>query len=434
MSQKIKKPKSTRPQQLITPKGMHDVLPNDQIWWDRVSKVGRDLADFYGFQKIDTPILEQAALFERGVGGDTDVVEKEMYTLKTKGGDILAMRPENTAPIMRAYFEHHLNRGPQPHKFFYFGPFFRHENPQAGRYRQFWQLGYEIVGGQNDPIYDAEVILVFQRLLEELKLKNSILKLNSIGCRICRPGYKKALQNYYKQADKKVCADCAKRIKTNPLRLLDCKKEQCLEFKQKAPNILDKLCSACSSHFKGVLEYLDELGISYELDNQLVRGLDYYSRTVFEYSINGVDIGAVGGGGRYDYLGELIGGKITPAVGCAPGVDRIIGAMKAQEIKIPARLTKKVFLIHVGEMAKKKSLKIIEELRRAGIGVSETLGRDSLKSQMKTADKEGYELALIFGQREIFEESIIIRNLKSSVQDTVQQAKLIEEIKKRLKG
>lgn len=419
---------------LQTPKGMHDILPVDQQYWDRVHKVARDLADFYNFGKIDTPILEHVALFERGVGAETDMIEKEMYIVKTKGGDTLALRPENTAAVMRAYLEHHLGRGAQPQKFFYAGPFFRHENPQAGRYRQFWQLGFEVIGGQNDPIYDAQVILVFQRLLEDLKLKNIVLKMNSIGCRVCRPGYKRALQNYYKPFEKKICADCVVRVKNNPLRLLDCKKEQCQEFKSKAPNFLDKLCTTCSTHLKGVLEYLEELGIQYQLDNQLVRGLDYYSRTVFEYFIDGADIGAVGGGGRYDYLAELLGGRLTPAVGAALGMDRIIAAMKAQEVKMPGKNMKKVFLIHVGELAKKKSLRVIEDLRKAGIGVSEALGRESLKAQMKTADKEGFEIALIFGQREIFEESIIIRNLKNSLQETVQLGKLVEEIKHRMKG
>jgi histidyl-tRNA synthetase len=419
---------------LQAPKGMHDILPEEQVWYDRVYRVARDLADFYSFGKIDTPILENAGVFERGVGGETDLVEKEMYVVKTKGGDTLALRPENTAGVMRAYLEHHLGRGAQPKKFFYQGQFFRHENPQAGRFRQFHQLGYEIIGGQNDPIYDAQVILVFQRLLEELKLKNIVLKINSIGCRVCRPGYKRALQNYYKPFEKKICADCARRVKTNPLRLLDCKKEQCQEFKAKAPNFLDKLCTTCSQHLKSVLEYLEELGIQYQLDNQLVRGLDYYSRTVFEFFIDGTDVGAVGGGGRYDYLAELLGGRLTPAVGAAPGVERIIAAMKAQEVKLPLRNTKRVFLIHVGELAKKKSLRVVEDLRRAGIGVSEALGRDSLKAQMKTADKEGYELALIFGQREIFEESIIIRNLRNSLQESVSLSKLVEEIKHRLKA
>jgi histidyl-tRNA synthetase len=406
-----------------TPKGMHDVLPFDQQWWDRVRRVARDIADSYNFNRIDTPILESADLFRRGIGEETDVVEKEMFVLKTKGGDLLALRPENTASVARAYLEHHLSRQAQPQKLWYEGPFFRHENPQAGRFRQFSQIGFEVIGGQNDPIYDAQIIIMFQRLLEELRIKGISLKINSIGCRVCRPLYK-------------LCNDCQKRLKTNPLRLLDCKRSECQEFKNKAPNFFDKLCVTCSTHLKGVLEYLDELSIPYGLDNQLVRGLDYYNRTVFEFGVEGPgsDVGTLPGGGRYDYLIELLGGRLTPAVGGACGVERLIAVMKAQEVKLPAKSPKKVFLIHVGDLAKRKSVKIIENLRTAGISVMEALGRESLRAQLKSADKEGIELALIFGQKEIFEESIIVRNLRSSLQETVPLARLVEEIKKRSKG
>ncbi len=419
-----------------TPRGMHDILPVDQPWWDRVRKVARDLADFYNFNRIDTPILESFKLFERGIGEETDIVEKEMFVLKTKGGDVLALRPENTAPIARAYLQHRLGRSSQLQKFYYEGPFFRHESPQAGRFRQFHQVGFEIIGGPNDPIYDAQVIVVAARLLEELKIKNSNLKINSIGCRVCRPLYKRQLQNYYRNYEKKICADCLRRYKNNPLRLLDCKREECQEFKAKAPNFFDKLCSTCSTHLKGVLEYLEELAIPYALDNQLVRGLDYYSRTVFEFHTEGAgtEVGALPAGGRYDYLMEMLGGRLTPAVGFACGIERLIHVMKAQEVKLPLKAVKKVFLIHVGDLAKKKSLKIIEDLRRAGISVAEALGRESLKSQLKLADREGIELALIFGQKEIFEENIIVRNLKNSLQETVPLPKLVEEIKKRSKG
>jgi histidyl-tRNA synthetase len=414
---------------------MHDILPNEQPWFERVHRVARELADFYGFGKIDTPILEFTDLFIRSIGEETDMVGKEMFTLKTKGGDFLALRPENTAGIARAYLEHHLGRAAQPQKLFYYGPFFRHESPQAGRFRQFHQFGFEVIGGLNDPLYDAQIIIIFQRILEDLRIKNIALKVNSIGCRVCRPLYKKQFQSAYRLVEKKICADCQRRLKTNPLRLLDCKKPECQEYKMKAPNFFDKLCVTCSKHLKGVLEYLDEVGVSYGLDNTLVRGLDYYSRTVFEFSVSGPgsEVGSVGGGGRYDYLMELLGGRLTPAVGAAAGVERIIAVMRAQEVKLPAKTVKKVFLIHVGELAKKKSVGIMEQLRAAGISVSEALGKESLKAQLKSADKEGIELALIFGQRELFEGNIIIRNLRTSLQETVPLAKLIEEIKRRSK-
>ena len=227
-----------------------------------------------------------------------------MYTLRTKGGDLLALRPEYTPGICRAYLEHGMSRLPQPQKLFYFGPVFRHDRPQLGRYRQFTQIGFEILGGQNDPIYDAEIITIVSNLLAELKIKNPTLKINSIGDRVCRPNYKRQLQNYYKNYEKELCEDCVRRLKTNPLKLLDCKQPQCQPFKEKAPNFLDKLCSTCKAHFRAVLEYLEEVGIAYEVDPRLVRGLDYYNRTVFEFFADGkeAEIGALGGGGRYDYL------------------------------------------------------------------------------------------------------------------------------------
>jgi histidyl-tRNA synthetase len=433
--QKNQKPK-INPRVIQTPKGMHDILPSDQQWWDRVRKASRDIAEFYNFGFIETPILEFTDLFTRGVGEGTDVVQKEMYTFKTKGGDMLSLRPEGTAAVARAYLEHHLSRNAQPQKLWYEGAFFRHENPQAGRFREFHQVGFEVIGGQNDPIYDAQVIIMFQRLLEELRIKGIALKINSIGCRICRPIYKRMLQNAYRSVEKKLCGDCGERLKTNPLRLLDCKKPECQEFKTKAPNVLDKLCVMCSTHLKGVLEYLDELSIPYSIDNQLVRGLDYYSRTVFEFVVDGPgsEVGTLPGGGRYDYLMELLGGRLTPAVGGACGIERLIAVMKAQEVKLPAKPTKKVFLIHVGDLAKRKSLTIVENLRTAGISVMEALGRESLRAQLKSADKEGIDLALIFGQKEIFEASIIVRNLKTSLQETVPLDRLAEEIKKRSKA
>lgn len=420
---------------LQAPKGMHDVLPAEQAWWDKIRRSIDDLASFYNFNRIDTPILEPAALFERGVGDETDVVQKEMYTLRTKGGDILALRPEGTAPVARAYLEHSLGRLGQPMKLFYAGQMFRHENPQAGRFRQFTHIGFEILGGASDAIYDAQIIIIFDRLLKALRILKTSLKINSIGCRVCRPFYKRQLQNYYKRYEKELCGDCVRRLNGNVLKLLDCKKESCQPFKAQAPNFLDKICLACSHHFQGVLEYLDELKIPYSLDNQLVRGLDYYSRTVFEFFAEGAgsEFGALAGGGRYDYLFEALGGRLTPAVGGAASFERLILVMKAQEVKLPAKSQKKAFVIYIGDLAKRKSLKLIEDLRVAGLPVAEAFGKESLKSQLKVADREGYPLALILGQKEIYEESIIVRNLKTSVQETIPMRKAIEEIKKRLR-
>ena len=419
----------------MAPKGMHDILPADWPWWNRVLDVAADLANFYNFGKIETPLVEQTDLFYKGVGGATDVVEKEMYSFKTKGGDALSLRPEGTASVVRAYVEHRLSKTNPLQKLWYEGPMFRHEKPQAGRYREFHQIGFEVLGGVSDPLYDAEVILIFWRLLEELKIKRVILKVNSVGCRVCRPIYIKQLQAYYKNHVKDICKDCQERLVTSPLRLLDCKNPVCQPIKEKAPNFFNKLCTTCSTHFSAVLEYLDELKIPYTLDNYLVRGLDYYSRTVFEMYVEGVgeELKALPAGGRYDYLFEMLGNRPTPAVGAAVGIERLIGVMKAQEIALPQKKEKRVFVIHVGDRAKKKVLAVIEALREAGIPVSEALSRESLSAQLKMANKEGLKVAVILGQKEVFEESIIVRDLEGSTQESVPMKKMVEEIKKKLK-
>lgn len=426
--------KKTETKIIQAPKGMHDYLPEDQLLRDKVREAGSSLAQFYGFHRIETPILEQANLFIRGVGEETDLVGKEMYTLKTKGGDLLALRPEGTAPVIRAYIENGLSSKGQPQKLFYEAPAFRHENPQAGRYRQHTQTGFEVVGGTSDPLYDGEVIAIASHLISDLKIKDWVLKINSMGCRTCRPLYRTQLQAYYKKHVSELCKDCERRLSTNPLRLLDCKNEKCQPLKAQAPNILDKLCAPCSRHFRGVFEYLDELSIPYLLDHTLVRGLDYYNRTVFEFYISSNDIGAIASGGRYDYLAEMIGGKSTPAVGCALGWERLTAIMKNQETaKHPEKPSKKIFVIHVGELAKKKAFKLIDSLRHTNLQLVESLGKESLKAQMKMADKEKATFALILGQKEIYEDSVIIRDLRTGSQETVLVEKIEEEIKRRWK-
>ncbi|MFA5098651.1 MAG: histidine--tRNA ligase [Candidatus Paceibacterota bacterium] len=430
---KQKKPEKENKNSLQSPKGMRDILPSEQPLWEKVKKASQDTAGFYNFLRIDTPILEKTEVFERGVGVSTDIVEKEMFNVKTKGGDRLVLRPENTAGIVRAYFENGMSRMPQPTKLYYFGPFFRYEQPQAGRYRQFHQYGFEILGGEDDPVYDAQIILAGIRSLEELKIKNLSLQINSVGCRNCRQVYRRKLQEYYRRFSGKVCKDCKRRVSINPLRLLDCKNEKCLPIKEDAPAMINYLCAPCRSHFREVLEYLDSLSVSYSLNNFLVRGLDYYNRTVFEiYSES--SLAALGGGGRYDYLAELLGVKKSglPAVGASFGVERIIELMKTLEINGLVKPKAKVFLIQIGKPAKKKAFSLVEEFHKAGIKVIESLGKESLRAQLKVADKEGAEMALILGQREVFEESIIIRDMKSGVQETVPLTKVVDEVKKRI--
>lgn len=425
------------------------------------------MAWFYDFGYVATPILEYQGVFEKSLGLTSDVVEKEMFTLKTRGGDELALRPEGTAPIMRAYLQHGWESLPQPVKVFYWGPMFRHENPQAGRFRQFYQFGFEMLGSE-DPVLDAQLIQMAVNLLSGLGVKNLICEVNSLGDKVCRVKFRQALKDYFRNHIKKMCADCQRRFKTNPLRILDCKEEECREVIAKSPQILDFICDDCRNHFKKLLEFLDEIGVPYMLNPHLVRGLDYYAKTVFEIFASGAsesdsskksdppvegapekspdsaaDKGmeekrpaqaALVSGGRYDGLAEMLGGKNVPAVGFAAGIERIINEMKEVKVRVPARPQPKLFLVQLGDLAKKKSLRLLEEFRKNNILIAESLGKHSIKTQLKLADKLEVKLTLIFGQKEALDNEMIIRDMTSGVQETIPLAKLIGEVKKRLKG
>ena len=422
------------------PRGTFDILPEEQKYWERVKAIVKQIVSAYGFSQIDTPILEDVQLFLRGTGQYTDVVQKEMYTLRTRGGDYFALRPEFTPGIVRAYIEHGMKSWPQPVKLFSIGPLFRHEKPQAGRFRQFHQFNLEIIGeggALNDVLLIQLVFLIFKKL----GIKGFALQINSIGCSSCRPDYRKLLIDYYRKQRRKLCRHCRERLKLNPLRLLDCKEEKCRQLANNAPQVIDHLCEECHAHFKEVLESLDELGIPYMLNSHLVRGLDYYTKTVFEFRLEGPASTQRGeqnpielaGGGRYDGLVELLGGKSTPAVGVAGGIERAISALKSQDVKVGQESSPRIFLVQLGELSRRRSLKLFEELRNKGLKVAEALGKDSIKSQLKVADKLGVDLALILGQKEALENSIIIRDMKSGAQETVAIEKVIKEIKRRLK-
>ncbi|MCU0653699.1 MAG: histidine--tRNA ligase, partial [Candidatus Pacebacteria bacterium] len=351
------------------------------------------------------------------------------------GGDSLTLRPEGTPSIVRAYLEHGMANWPQPVKLWYWGPFFRHERPQAGRYRQFWQLGFEVIG-EGTAIIDAQVIQIYYNILKELKIDNITIEINSIGDLICRPYYRKTLASYLRSRESVLCADCKRRIKENPLRVLDCKEDKCQNARTQAPQIVDHLCDECKAHFKEVLEYLEEIGLPYRLNPYLVRGLDYYTRTVFEIcqdNKDGTTSAALGGGGRYDGLIKMLGGKETPAMGAALGVDRIVAAMKASEVQVGEEKKVKVFLAQLGTMGKKKSLKLFEELRQAGISVGEAFDRDSLKSQLKIADKYGAKYTLLLGQKEALEGTILLRDMEAGKQESLPLETAVAEIKKRFK-
>jgi len=427
--------KALRPK-FQTPTGMHDILYSDQRYFEKIYNVVKEIASFYRFKKISTPILEKTELFARGIGLSTEIVQKQMYTFKTKRGDPLSLRPEGTAPVVRAYLQNGMFNLPQPVKLWYFGPFFRYEKPQAGRYRQFHQFGLEVLGEEN-PVIDAQIIQIFVQILKNLKFKKLDIQINSIGDSKCRPYFKKLLVHYLKSRERSLCINCRRRIRENPLRVLDCKEEKCQPVIAGAPQIIDHLCKECHQHFKEVLEILDEIELPYQLNPHLVRGLDYYTRTVFEIfedTEEGKEQGSLLGGGRYDNLARLLGKKDVPACGGAAGVERLVNLMKSKELKASSFFPKaEVFLAQIGDLAKKKSLKLLEEFRKAKIGIIESLGKDSLRVQLKRADRVGVRFTLILGQKEALENEIIIRDMRTGSQTTVKLDKIIKEIKKRLK-
>lgn len=416
---------------------MSDILPDDQKYFKKIYEAVEKIADFYGFLKIDTPIVENEEIFDKGTGSSTDIVKKEMFSFKTKGGDALALRPEGTPGIARSYIENGMHSWPQPVKLWYFGPFFRYEHPQAGRYRQFWQFGFEVLG-EAGPVIDAQIIQIFYSILKELKLKDLSVEVNSIGDNQCRPYYKKLLSNYLKSRESSLCSECRRRVKENVLRFLDCKEEKCQPIKTEAPQILDHLCDECKAHFKTVLEFLDEIEVPYQLNPYLVRGLDYYTKTVFEITSvleNDSEKKKIelGGGGRYDKLLKTLGGRDTPACGGAVGVERVIMFMKKQGIEIDEAKEVSVFLAQIGDLAKRKSLKLLDQFRKAKISVGESFGRDSLKAQMNRADKLGAKFTLILGQKEALDGTVIIRNMENGKQEIVKLEKAVQAVKDMLR-
>jgi len=417
-----------------SPTGMHDILLEEQKYFQKIYEVCEDIANFYQFQKIETPILEETELFSRGIGFSTDIVGKQMFTLRTKGGDYLTLRPEFTASIVRAYIEHGMFNLPQPVKLWYFGPCFRYEHPQAGRFRQFWQFGFEVLG-EESPVIDTQVIQIFYNILREIRLKKLIIEINSIGDNQCRPYYKKLLVSYFRSREMALCADCRRRLRENPLRILDCKEEKCQRIISQAPQMIDHLCESCHSHFKEVLEFLDEIGLPYHLNPYLVRGLDYYTKTVFEIyeeSPEGRALGALAGGGRYDALTKLLGGKDTPGCGGAGGIERIINLMKTRQLRLKKEREPEIFLAQLGNLGKRKSLRLLEDFRKAKIQIAESFGRDSLKAQLARADKLGVKHTLILGQQEALEGTIIVRDMASGKQETIKIEKVVREMQKRI--
>lgn len=428
-----KKKVPSKKQDLQTVRGMRDILPTEQFYWQKIRKTFERLAQNYNYRRLDFPVVEKVELFERGTGKNTDIVEKEMYKFKTKGGENVCLRPEGTPSVVRAYIQHGMKTWPKPIKLYYTGPMYRYDRPQEGRYREFFQFGFEVFG-EDDAVVDAQIIQLGLRIFKSLKLKNIQLYLNSIGCQECRPKYNKLLISYLRNRQQSLCMDCKRRLKKNPLRILDCKEEKCTQVVSQAPQTVDHLCKDCKNHFTSLLEYLEEVEIPYILKPQLVRGLDYYNRTVFEFYTRDdrESQAAIGGGGRYDYLVETLGGTETPAVGFACGLDRLVKELIKQN-KTPLEIKPRVYLAQLGKEAKKKSLKLFSDLEKSGIIVAENFGRGNLRSQLAQANKFGVEIVLIIGQREALDNTIILKDMNSGGQEVLPLNKIIPEIKKRLK-
>jgi len=416
-----------------TIRGMRDILPDDQPYWEKIRKTVSKVASEYNYGRIDTPFVEPVSLFERTTGRDTDIVEKEMYKFETQSEKKVSLRPEGTPSVVRSYIEHGMRTKPSPVKLFYIGPMFRYNRPQKGRYRQFFQFGFEAIGEQ-DPILDAQIIQTALRIFNSIGINKIELQVNSIGCKDCRPNYNKLLVSYLKNRNQSLCMNCKKRLKTNPLRVLDCKEEKCTQVVAQAPQSVDHLCADCKKHFTYLLECLDELKIVYSINPLLVRGLDYYTKTVFEFWSHDDQEGrlALGGGGRYDYLIEKLGGKKTPAVGFAAGMDRLVDTMKDRGISGIKSSKPKVFLAQLGDLAKMKSLSIFQDLEKAGISVVESFGRGNLKAQLKKADQLNVDLVLIMGQRESLDETVIVKDMVGGNQEVVTLEKVVVEVKKKL--
>ena len=415
------------------PPGTLDVLPADQAYWQRVRSHAQHLAELAGFERLDTPIFEATEVFARSIGEGTDVVEKEMYTFVDKGGRDLTLRPEFTAGVVRAYIENGLYVEVKPQKLYSIGPTFRYDRPQAGRYRQFTQFNAEILGEQ-DPVADLEIMTLVWDLYAGIGFADLEFQLNSTGCPRCRPGYVESLKGYYADHGRQICQDCDRRLDQSPLRVLDCKADACQPVLEEAPRIINYLCEECAEHFAALREGLELLDRRYVLNHRLVRGLDYYTKTVFE--VWAAEIGAQSalcGGGRYDGLAELLGGPETPGVGVGIGLERIVLMMKESDIEPPAVRIPRVFLAYMGEAPRKKSLQLMDELRRSQVGVFMAMGGDrGLRSQLREADKRGVRYTVILGENELEQDRASVRQMDSGEQIEVDLALLVTWLRERI--
>jgi histidyl-tRNA synthetase len=393
-----------------TLKGLQDILPPDIAIWQHIESTARNIFRNYGYQEIRLPIIESTDIFIRSIGETSDIVEKEMYTFQDKGGRSVTLRPEGTASFVRAYVQHHLYNNPAPQKFYYTGPMFRYERPQAFRYRQFYQIGAEAMG-IDDPKLDTEIISMLSRLLSAIGLEGLNFQITSIGCKKCRPAYREALKNFLQDKLDSFCSDCQRRFDLNPLRILDCKVPGCMESRKGSPPVIDYLCDECDTHFEGLKKNLAELKVPHTINPNLVRGLDYYTKTAFEVTSENLGSqSAVAAGGRYDSMVDEFGGPPTPGIGFAMGMERIIPLIK-ESINISEG--PEIFLCPLGEDAAEKALLLTEQLRSEGLWAEMNFDGTSLRSQMRKANKMGAKRVVVIGDDEISNNQAVLKDMQS---------------------
>lgn len=403
-------------------RGVKDILPGEVEAWQFLEQTARALLETFGYAEIKIPIFEFTELFARGLGTSTDVVEKEMYTFEDRDGKLLTLRPEGTASVIRAYIEHHLWTERPLTKLYYIGPMFRHERPQAGRFRQFYQVGAEVLG-PSSPLADIELLILLDRFFRALGVPRTTLLLNSLGCPLCRPAYRDALQRFLRSRAAELCEACRQRIDTNPLRVLDCKRDTCRAVTRDAPVITGFLGPECVEHFDEVRAGLDATGIRYQLDPRLVRGLDYYTKTAFEITAEGLGAqNTIAAGGRYDGLVEALGGPPTPGVGFALGIERVVSLLKPG---IAPPRTPDIFLAALGQAARPHMVRILKDARDAGLRIETDYDQGSLKSQMRRADRVGARYTVILGDDELAKNIAVIRDMTNKSQTEVRLAELV---------
>ncbi|MFQ5465004.1 MAG: histidine--tRNA ligase [Thermodesulfobacteriota bacterium] len=410
-------------------RGFNDILPGASLVWREIENEAARVFSSYGFSEIRIPVVEKTELFSRSIGETTDIVEKEMYTFSDRRGGSLTLRPEGTASVVRAYIEHRLYALPVA-RLYYTGPMFRYERPQKGRYRQFYQIGAEVLG-DDSPGADAETIEMLMRLFANLGLKGVSLKINSLGCQACRPEYRTRLLAFLRGVADRLCENCRRRIEANPLRALDCKSAHCVEATKGAPSIIDSLCGDCRTHFSGVKDRLGLLGVDYAVDPRMVRGLDYYTRTTFEIIAAGLGAqNSVAAGGRYDRLVEDLGGPPTPCFGFAIGVERLSLILSPERFKAPPL----VVFIAMGDEAASSGVEVIRRLRAGGLGVVEDFTPGGLKKRMKRADRTGARFTVILGSDELAEGAVTLKDMETSAQERVPIDGLAGAITSKLQG